>query len=85
MRRATVPVTSFVIGSNRVIGRKRLESFGRGAIAPSFRMEGDKPMKISPVSSSIQVLTSSDALERCSRVIPIIPPVLELGMSINAL
>ena len=48
MRRATVPVTNFVIGSSRVIGRKRLESFGRGAIAPSFRMDGDKPMKISP-------------------------------------
>ena len=56
------------------MGRKRLESFGSGTIAPSFRMDGDNPVKkISPVSSNAHVLMSSDALERwCPRVTPII-------------
>jgi hypothetical protein len=41
-----MPVTNFVIGSrNKVMGRKRLESFGSGTIAPSFRMDGDNPEK----------------------------------------
>ena len=38
-----------------------------------------------PVSSIIHSLISRGACERCSRVMPIIPPVLELGMSMSDL
>ena len=64
----------FGMGSNRVTGRNRFESLGRGATTPSLRMERDSPTNMSPVSSIIHSLISRGACERCSRVMPITPP-----------
>ena len=80
-----MPVTNLVMGSSKVTGRNRFESLGRGATTPSLRMEGDSPTNMSPVSSIIHSLIYRGACERCSRVTPIIPPVLALGMSMSAL
>ena len=80
-----MPVTSLVIGSRRVTGRKRFASLGRGATTPSLSTDGDNPAKMSAVSSRIHCLISSGAWERCSLVRPIMPPVLVLGMSMSDL